>query len=366
MKHRSLFFMIGAFALFLVLAVAGCSSDDEPTNPTNDNTDIPADPGGTAPATTINNVSPSATFGKTAGNDRRIRMNLLGILDPATGQPITFAANQNIFVAEDNVLKGMKISPAGTGGSLLADVVFTVDNSGSMGQEADSVAVKIIAFVDFLQSRGLDLRVGVVGYDGEVTGAVNLTTGPLLSAYLTRAGRTGTSRTMGFSGGDSARFATIANTFASGVGGENGIVGIWFADSLFAWRGTAQRVYVNFTDEPTQPNNLVYWSTEGLCARWTPAKGTIHTVYSADTLRTWTRLTAERPWALSQCAGGTAKFIPTNAAGLDLTTLPVTGALASSSLVEFLSSDPNRSHTLIITVKTATADGRTTFNNVTY
>ena len=366
MKGRLLIAFLSVFVMVLALGLAGCSKDEEPTNPADNNSDIPADPGGTAPATTLNNVTPSATFGKTAGNERRIRVNLLGVLDPATGQPISFTANQNLFVSEDNVLKGMRVSAAGTSGSLLADVVFTVDNSGSMGQEADSVAVKIIAFVDFLQSRGLDLRVGVVGYNGEVSGAVNLTTAPVLSAYLTRTGRTGTNRTVGFSGADSARFQTIANNFANGVGGENGIVGIWFADSLFAWRGTAQRVYVNFTDEPTQPSNLVYWSTEGLCARWSPVKGTIHTVYSADTTGTWTRLTRERPWALSQCAGGTSKFIPSNAAGLDLTTLPVTGALAASSLVEFLTSDPNRAHNLVITVKTATADGKTTFNNITY
>ncbi|MEK9135803.1 MAG: VWA domain-containing protein [Bacteroidota bacterium] len=353
------------FAL-LSLMLWGCKKDEEPTTPPNTNADIPADPGGSAPATTINNVVPAASFSKTSGNESRIRVNLLGLIDPITGQPISLTANQNVFITEDNVLKGIKISSAGGSTTLTADVAFTVDNSGSMGEEADSVATKIIEFVNFLQASGLDVRVGVVGYNGRATGALNLGTGSALSAFLTRVGRSGTSRTTGFSGADSARFQTAAATFATGVSGENGIVGVWFADSLFSWRAGAQRVYVNFTDEPTQPNNIVYWSTEGLCARWTPVKGTIHTVYSADTTRTWTRLQNERPWDMSACTGGTRIFIPATAAGLNLRTLPVTGALANSRLVEFLSANPNGTHTLVITVKTLTADGKTTFNGITY
>ncbi|HXF99421.1 MAG TPA: vWA domain-containing protein [Bacteroidota bacterium] len=361
---RGLSYLLAALALVGTLQV-GCKKDDSP-NASNLNADIPPDPGGSAPATTINNVVPSASFARTPGNESRIRINLLGLTDPTNGQPINYVANQTVFVTEDGVLKGIRISSAGGTTTLTADVVFTVDNSGSMGEEADSIASKIIEFVNYLQASGLDLRVGVVGYNGRVTGAMNLTTGSALNSYLTRTGFIGTSRTVGFGGSDSARLESVAATFASGVGGENGVVGVWFADSLFSWRAGAQRVYVNFTDEPTQPNNLVYWSTEGLCARWTPTKGTIHTVYSADTARTWTRLIAERPWDLSACTGGTSKFLPSNAAGLDLRNLPVTGALASSRLVEFLSANPSIPHTVVITIKTQTADGKTTFTNITY
>ncbi len=359
--HRLLIALVLSAGVF----AAGCKKDEGPAS-SNNNADIPPDPGGSAPATTINNVAPSAAFGKTAGNENRIRINLLGIIDPTTGSPINLIANQTLYVTEDNVLKGIKVStPTGTA-TLLADVVFTVDNSGSMGQESDSIAARIIDFVNFLAASGLDLRVGAVGYDGRVRGAINLTTAAALSAYLNRPGFISTGRTRGFSGADSARLETAAATHATGIGGENGIVGVTFADSLFTWRSAAQRVYVNFTDEPTQPNNLVYWSTEGLCARWQPGKGTIHTVYSADTTRTWTRLLSERPWDLSACTGGTVKFVPATAAGLDLRTLPVTGALASSRLVEFVSANPSGQHTVVITVKTSSADGKTTFSNITY
>lgn len=366
-KHFQYFTML-ALVVMLGLFVTSCKKDDEPTSGGADNSDIPADPGGSAPATTLNNVVPAATFAKTSGNESRIRVNMLGILDPTTGSPINFAANSNVFVTEDNVLQGIKVSAASTGSTLLADVVFAVDNSGSMGQEADSVAAKIIDFVNFLAASGLDLRVGAVGYDvsGNISGAINLTTATLLNAYLTRPGNTGTSRTVGFSGADSARLSTAASTFANGLSDENGIAAVWFADSLFSWRNSAQRVYVNFTDEPTQPNNIAYWSTQQLCLRWLPTKGTIHTVYSADTSGSWLDLVRERPWALSTCTGGTIKFIPSNAAGLDLRTLPVTGALASSRLIEFVSSNPSAPHTVVITVKTSTADGKTTFNSITY
>jgi len=365
-KHFQYFTML-ALVVMLGLFVTSCKKDDEPTSGGADNSDIPADPGGSAPATTINNVVPAAAFAKTSGNESRIRINMLGIIDPTTNSPINLVANSNVFVTEDNVLQGIKVSAASTGSTLLADVVFTVDNSGSMGQEADSVAAKIIDFVNFLAASGLDLRVGAVGYDGNVTGAINLTTGTLLNSYLTRPGFTGTSRTEGFRGADSARLQTAAGTFANGIFGENGIVGVWFADSLFNWRSSAQRVYVNFTDEPTQPSNIVYWSTQGLCARWLPVKGTIHTVFSEDsTAYSWTNLSRERPWALSSCTGGTVKFIPNTAAGLNLRDLPVTGALANSRLIEFVSANPSAAHTVVITVKTSTADGKTTFNSITY
>jgi hypothetical protein len=370
MKGYKPLMLLVAAVLIVSVAFISCKKDEGGTGPgTDPNTDIPANPGGVAPATTINNIVPSAAFARTTGNTSRIRINLLGIINPTTGQPMQFTANQTVFVTEDTVLKGIKVTAAGGTTVLTADVVFVVDNSGSMGQEADSVAAKIIAFANYLQVSGLDVRVGCVGHgyssDARIYGALDLTTAANLQTYLSRS--SGITRTVGFTGADSARFATAASTFGHSGGGENSVVGIFFADSLFSWRSAANRVYVIFTDEPTQPGGFAYWSTEGLCSRWTAGRGTIHTVFSEDTTFTsWTNLYSERPWALSWCTGGTTKFIPSSAAGLDLTTLPVTGALANSSLVEFVSANPNVAHTVTITVKVTGADGKTVFQNITY
>lgn len=188
--------------LMLVFTSVIYFSCDTAENPEDQNTDIPADPTGvTVPTPTKNNVLPSASF-TTAGS--RVKLNLLGLIDPTTNQPLTLsydAANpqaSNIFVEEDGVVQGLKVSKVGTGNVLTADIVFLVDNSGSMGDEADSVAASIVAFATFLQASGLDVKFAVVGYDSYPNGGINFTNAQTLSAYLDR--ETGTSRTYYFAG----------------------------------------------------------------------------------------------------------------------------------------------------------------------
>lgn len=380
---KKLFYM---FTFLFIVVLIGCSKDENPVN-NSDTSDIPSDPTNiTVPEPVKNNIKPSAPVPtKDLNNPNRIKINLIGVVDPVTNQNINFIANQTLFVKEDGKVKGIKISNVGNGTTLNADLVFVVDNSGSMEEEADSVASKIITFVNYLTNRGINLRVGCVGYRyGDVNGAINLTDANSLKKYLTsRVGEyginvSGTSRTEGYSGSDSSKLYNEAQKFAT-VNEENGILGVCFADTFFTWRGSgAARVYINFTDEPVQNAGNKYWSAPGLKLRWKPEKGTIHTVFSLDSYY-WNNNVPdtanvyywdnndERPWELSWLSGGTIKFIHSDAADLDLTTLPVTGALASSALVEFITSDPAKQHTIEITIKNGnTADGKTTFNNVTY
>ncbi len=359
-----------ALGLFLI----GCDKDSS-TEPENSNTDIPADPVGvTPPATTINNVQPTATFSAPADNPSRVQMNLTGLLDPTTNNPINLfydpsnPGSSNIFVTEDGKVKGLKVTKVGTGTILQADVVFTVDVSGSMGQESDSVAASIIRFANFLQASGLDVRFGAVGYYGDVRGAINFTNATTLANFLNRS--SGTQRTVGFAGPDSAALETNAANFASNMSSvdENGVVGVLFADANFSWRASAQKVFVNFTDEPTQSTtSSPNWNTAQMCAA-IAGRATVHTVFSEDTLyynNSWSA-TNERPWDMSKCTGGTVKFIDANATGLDLTTLPVAGALSNSYLVEYVkSSSQAMEHVVVVIVKVTNADGSTTYR-VTY
>jgi hypothetical protein len=364
--------------IIILLIPVGCKKSASSTGPENtENSDIPSDPTTTIPTTTINNIIPSATFTKVSGNEIRIQVNLLGIIDPTTGQTIELNT-ANLFVVEDGVLQGIKVSPVGGDVTLKADVVFVVDNSGSMSEEADSIASKIIAFCNFLQSNGLDIKVGSVGYAYGINGAHNLTDPASLMTYLNQS--TGVYRTRSFGGSDSASLGLAISAFYNSK--EDGIPAIAFADSLFSWRSSATRVYVNFTDEAIQPNNPAIWSVADFVNRWNSLKGTIHTVFSLyssywsgsvpDTTMehenhySWTPGVAERPWTLSNLTGGTTKFIHSDATDLNLPQLPVTGALTGSYLVEYITSNPNTSHTVTIIVKTTGADGKAIFTNVTY
>ncbi len=354
--------LILLFALTSLIYFA-CDSAETPA----DNSDIPSDPSGvTVPTTTKNNILPSATF-TAVGN--RVKLNLLGLLDPTTQQPIIFnydasnPQNSNLFVQEDGVVKGLKVTKVGTGNVLTADVVFLVDNSGSMDQEADSVAASIIEFANFLQASGLDVKFAVVGFSvsGDINGGINFTTAQKLSTYLNHS--YGTYRTEGFSGPDSAALETRAYNFGY-AGDENGVMAAFFADSVYSWRPGAQRVMVLFTDEPTQNMDGIHWTNAQACSLLS-GKTTIHTIYSSDTTYSSWNQYNERPWEVSICTGGTYKFIPYNAAGLSLKDLPVAGALANSYLVEYVTSQTGKAHTVKVTVFTSTADGAQTFN-VTY
>lgn len=355
--------------LILVLSLVFTSliyfSCDTTENPQDQNTDIPGDPTGvTVPTPTKNNVLPSASFTTTGS---RVKLNLLGLIDPTTNQPLTISYNasnpqaSNIFVEEDGIIQGLKVTKVGTGNVLTADIVFCVDNSGSMSEEADSVAKSIIEFANFLQASGLDVKFAVVGYSyGYVNGGINFANATTISNYLNRY--TGTSRTEGYSGPDSATLYTRAYNFGTAPQ-ENGIVAAIFGDSVYTWRSGAQRVFINFTDEPTQSDGITWTNAFG-CGLLS-GKATVHTVFSEDsTYYTWDNQN-ERPWDISTCTGGTIKFIPTDASGLTLKDLPVAGALANSYLVEYVTAKNGIAHTVKVTVYTSTADGVQTFN-VTY
>lgn len=359
------------FVLILAFTSLIYFSCDTAENPEDQNTDIPGDPTGvTVPNPTKNNVLPSASF-TTAGS--RVKLNLLGLIDPTTNQPLTLSYNStnpqasNIFVEEDGIVQGLKVSKVGTGNVLTADIVFCVDNSGSMGDEADSVAASIIEFANYLQASGLDVKFAVVGYDSYPNGGINFTNAQTLNSYLNRTDYygpvTGTSRTEDFSGPDSAALYNRANNFGY-AGGENGVIAAIFADSVYGWRAGAQRVFINFTDEPTQSLSDGTWNNAMGCSLLS-GKATVHTVFSEDSTYWTFNQYDERPWELSTCTGGTIKFIPDDATGLNLKDLPVAGALANSYLVEYVSAKTGVAHTVKITVYTATADGVQTFN-ITY
>lgn len=132
---------------------------------------------------------------------------------------------------------------------LAADVVFLVDNSGSMGEEANAIARDIIDWAEKLAASSLDVRFGCVGYDGGINGVLNITTIEDLNEYLSRY--PGTSRTSYFGGDDASTLSSASYSYRTG--GECGMAALRFADKQFSFRTGANRIYVNFTDEPNQP-----------------------------------------------------------------------------------------------------------------
>ena len=306
---------------------------------------------------------------KRQGSDAIVRIDMTGIQDADSYDWLRLAgtgqSGQNIWLSIDGKPKGISVYNTADdndeGHTLSADFVFLVDNSGSMSEEADAIARDIISWAETLTRSSLDVRFGCVGYGytNGVYGAVNMTDVETLATYLNR--NSGIYRTIGFYGDDSESLSAASSAYSGG--GECVGVALRYADDNLAFRPGANRIYVNFTDEPNQPGYTDLYSTESFSSQegWSTNKGTVHTVYSADTLYFSETLNyREKPWRISQYTGGTIITAPSNFSGVTLESLPVTGAMTNSYVIRFTNISEfmdGNSHLVKITV--LSADGKT-------
>ena len=311
--------------------------------------DTEADPNPTLPDAPNTNVANINYVVETASNGNKvIRFDLTGIQSPENPTEWlrlygTNTSEQNIWISIDDLPKGFTIENTIDSEEQVSavDLVFLVDNSGSMGEEADAVAKEILDWSKML-SKTLDMRFGCVGYDynGEVNGAINMCGINEIDAFLNRSGKYGIYRTMGFEGPDKDVLAKEYARYSTGTwsADECGVSSLRYADDLFNFRKNTNRVYVNFTDEPNYPQGHEPMSTQWVKDpnNWPTTKGTIHTVYSS-TYVNWTErpLWEEYPWNLSAYTGGTEIKTNSSFSGVSLSTLPVTGALQNSYIIKF-------------------------------
>lgn len=217
------------------------------------------------------------------------------------------------------------------------------------------MASSINSWATELESSGLDVQFGCVGYDvwGDISGALNLSNKEEVYNYLNRSSVSGTNRTVGFL---DTNLSTAANSGYNECTDECGGVALHFANDLFTFRNGSNRIYVNFTDEPNQPYRIEKYSVEYVKDQnnWNTTKGTIHTVYSGSTF-TETLLYNEYPWKMSQYTGGSEMFTSSSFTGVTLSDLPVSDAMQNSYIIIFTNIDKyldGKPHTIKITIKT--------------
>ncbi|MDE5915671.1 MAG: VWA domain-containing protein [Duncaniella sp.] len=321
--------------------LTSCSDDDDKTTP-EDRTDIPKDnlaqPNpelGDEPNATIPNIQYTTVDEEGAAV---FRIDMTGIQDKATLEWLrllgTGEIGQNIWIEVDGQPKGVKVYNTADDNNertLPIDLVFLVDNSASMSQEADAIARDITAWAEKLSKTSLDINFGCVGYNGAITGAVNITSYQNLSDYLNRPKVTGTNRTKEFSGSeaDITLFNEQKDNYNAGYNYECGMAALRFATDLFSFRKNANRIFVNFTDEPNQNHKIDRFSVESLRGDWDTTLGTIHTVYSAS--QSSDKNEANR--LMSEYTGGTVIYTNSSFTGVTLEDLPVTDAMRNSYVV---------------------------------
>jgi hypothetical protein len=355
------YFIAALVGLTFVWGVQSCISDGDETIILEDgnNTDIPSDskadpnPELTGDATA---VMPNIQYSTVDEDGTAVfRIDMTGIQDKSTLEWIhlygTSEKNQNVWVEVDGTPKGIKVYNTADEEevhTVPVDLVFLVDNSGSMSEEANAIARDIVDWSQKLEASGLSISFGCVGYDGAITGAINLTTVENLSEWLNRS--SGTKRTVGFAGTDQTNLSEQASNYRTGGNSayECGVAAARFANDLFSFRSSANRIYVNFTDEPNQPHGKDAFSVVWVKDNWDTSMGTIHTVFSGGE-----ETQQEYNYLMSEYTGGTVINTSGSFAGVSLETLPVSDALQNSYIIrltnvtEYMDGQP---HTLHITV----------------
>ena len=370
---RSLLLAFGA------IAFTACNNDNPVVE---DNVNVPyvpgipsddiATPNPQIDPTQLNTVIPNLNYTIDNVNGWAvIRFDMTGVKDPYTNDWVKLygpgSGKQNVWLSLDGAPKGFSIyntiDDADNKELSAVDIVFLIDNSGSMSEEANAIAADIITWSEEL-GQTLDVQFGCVGYDGAITGAINLTTAQNLKDFLEYS--SGTYRTYHFGGPDADELRSKVEPYRTG--GECGAAALRFADDNFSFRPGANRVYVNFTDEPNQPAGKPDYSTQWVKENWTNTQGTIHTIYSDGA--SWANkymnyIDKDYPWDLSLYTDGTmlftsGNFIDANGNRIKLSDLPVSGALLNSYIIKFTNCEEifdGQEHNVKITVKSESPKG---------
>lgn len=362
MKLSKIFLIAGAFA---ALSLTSCLSSDDETIALGaaSRTDIPSD-NDADPNPEIYDATtsmPNIQYSTVDEDGTAVfRIDMTGIQDRNTLEWIRLAGtgekDQNVWAEIDGTPKGIKVyntaDDEDVKHNVPVDLVFLVDNSGSMSEEANAIARDIADWASKLNAGSLDIRFGCVGYDGAITGAIGITTAENLTAYLNRSGKNGTNRTVGFEGTDReiAKYEAAAGSYRTGGGSSNecGMAALRFATEQFSFRRGANRIFVNFTDEPNQPNGIARFSVESLLTDWDTSLGTIHTVFSDNR-----EYSSEYNAKMSEYTGGTVIYTNSSFTGVTLESLPVTDAMQNSYIIRMTNIEKymdNKSHDLHITV----------------
>jgi hypothetical protein len=161
------------------------------------------------------------------------------------------ATNFEIYENGQRQLNNVNVLPPGQGGgSRAADIVFIMDNSGSMSDEQAAVATNVKDFVTQLAGSGIDYALGLCRY-GSSTSSGN----PIIeeNGILT-------------SNADYFKSSVWTKNVANG-GKEPGYYAIKQAASSFAFRPGAQKIFIIITDENPNQGGSTLDEAQAICVQ---------------------------------------------------------------------------------------------------
>lgn len=158
----------------------------------------------------------------------------------------------NFQVYENNVLQTdyLNVIPPETGGgSRLTDIVFLMDNSGSMAEEQNAVRNNVIDFVNNLRLAGVDFALGLCRYGQDADNG---------NPYMEDDGQL--TKDIGY-----FQNTLWARNVVDG-GTEPGYYAITQAANIFSFRPGAQKVFIIITDETPDQGGATLDNTVSACA----------------------------------------------------------------------------------------------------
>lgn len=190
------------------------------------------------------------------------------------GEVIPNLGNANFPIFENYLTPTCKeVFPPGTGqGSRLVDIVFVMDNSGSMSDEQLAVRNNVRNFIDSLSARQVDYALGLTRYGQSANSGNPLAAnGGILSS-------------------DSSYFKNtiwLQNTIDGGY--EPGYESIIFSLNAFNWTAGARKIIIIITDETPLQGPTTLLQCISAC---TAADATVFALTTTNLFSTFTPLTS--------------------------------------------------------------------------
>lgn len=149
------------------------------------------------------------------------------------GQPVGDLTKDNFSLTEDGRLQTDMfdvVPPEFGGGVRMADIIFLIDNSGSMSEEIAAVKNNCETFADALAASAIDYRLGLVQFGQSANSGHPRIIGSGLTA-------------------DATEFKSWVATMPADGGYEYGFEAIRLAIQSYSFRPGAQKVFIIITDE---------------------------------------------------------------------------------------------------------------------
>jgi len=149
------------------------------------------------------------------------------------GLPATDLGQSDFQITENGMSQADLFSvtpPSEGGGSRVADIVFLIDDSGSMSDKINAVRQNASNFVNNLAGEGVDFRLGLVRFGQSGGGAPQVFNGGAMTS-------------------DVNQFTSWLSSFRASGSYEPGLLAILTAAQTFNFRQGSQRIFILVTDE---------------------------------------------------------------------------------------------------------------------